>query len=117
MKKFRFLIRIVTVVLFLITIAGIVILVVNENLNWLDASFEIIAFSLGSFGMFLAVLEQINSVQEERRYKRMMTEIRNLNREHDEDDKVDTLFQEKLDKILAMDQKIYDKLSEKPVKK
>lgn len=113
MKKLRMIVRIVTAGLFVLTIVGIVILIINENLGWLDTSYEVIAFSLGSSGMILAVLEQINSHQDEQRFKKMISEINELNREHDDNEKVDVEFQRKLDEILKMDQRIYRKLSKK----
>ena len=105
--------RVITAILFALMITGIIMLIVNERLNWLDTSYEIIAFTLGSFGMILAVVEQINSYQNEKRFHRMFSEIKSLNREHDDDEKVDKVFQKKLDTLLEMDYKIYRKIAKK----
>ncbi|MCL2038221.1 hypothetical protein FWG95_04470 [Candidatus Saccharibacteria bacterium] len=113
MKKLRLIMRIVTIGLFVLTIVGIIMLIFNERLNWLDTSYEIIAFSLGTSGMILAVVAQIDQYQDEKRFKQMLAEIRNLNREHDDDEKVDAKFQKKLDALMQFDQKIYRKLSRK----
>ena len=113
MKKLRQTIRIVTIGLFLLTIVGVIILLANENLNWLDTSYEIIAFSLGAAGMIMAVVAQIDSYQNEKQFRKMLSKIEELNREHDEDEQVDAKFQKRLDELLQIDKKIYRKLSRK----
>jgi len=110
MKKLRLTIRIITAILFVLTIAGIIILIFNTNLSILDTSYEIIAFSLGAAGMIMAVTSEIDSYQYDKRFKKMMAQIVELNREHDADDKVDANFQKKLDALLQMDERIYRKL-------
>jgi hypothetical protein len=113
MKKLRLTIRIITAGLIILTIVGIVILVLNEKLNLLDTSYEIIAFTIGAAGMIMAVTSQIDSYQDEKRFKRMMTEIEQLNREHDADDRVDAAFQKRLDALLQTDHEIYKRLTAK----
>lgn len=113
MRKLRLIIYIATGGLFALTIVGIILLIVNQNLNLLDTSYEIIAFSVGMSGMIMAVLSEIDSHQSEKRFGKMMNRIEELNREHDADEKVDAKFQKKLDALLQFDQKIYQKLSRK----
>jgi competence protein ComGC len=113
MKKLRLAVRISIVILVILSIIGIVILIANENLNWLDTSYEIIAFTLGASGMIMAVLSEIDSYTIEKSSKKMVESLTQLNREADEDDKVDREFQKKLDKILALEGKIYKKLRKK----
>ena len=113
MKKLRLVVRISIIVLVVLSIVGIIILLVNDNLNWLDTSYEIIAFSLGATGMVMAVLSEIDSYTIEKASKKMVESLTQLNREADEDDKVDIEFQQKLDKIIKLDEKIYKRLSKK----
>jgi hypothetical protein len=113
MKKLRLIVRISIIVLVILSIVGIVILIVNEKLDWLDTSYEIIAFVLGASGMIMAVLSEIDSYTIEKASRKMIESLTHLNREADEDDKVDKQFQKKLDEILAMDEKIYNKLRKK----
>ena len=116
MKKLRLVIRIITGFLVVLTIVGIVLLVVNQKLDVLDTSYEVIAFSLGAAGMIMAVVAQIDSYQGEKQARKMLEEIAALNREHDEDERVDRRFQKKLDDILEVNQKIYQKLVKKSKK-
>jgi spermidine/putrescine-binding protein len=110
MKKLRIVMRIATGVLVLFTIAGIVMLVVNDELDFFDTAYEIIAFSLGAAGMIMAIISQIDYYQSDKQSQRILKEIDELNREHDTDEKVDKDFQKKLDTILQGDQKIYHRL-------
>jgi low affinity Fe/Cu permease len=112
MKKLRLIIRVVTGFLVALTVAGIVILIVNDRLNLLDTSYEIIAFSLGASGMIMAVVVQVDSYQQEKAMKKMIEDLTRLNREADEDDRVDRRFQRKIDKILDINQQIYQRLGE-----
>jgi len=110
MKKLRITIGIITGILLVLTIAGIMLLIFNENLSILDTSYEIIGFSLGAAGMIMAVTSQIGSYQDDKRFTRMMAKIDELNREYDADEKVDAKFQKKLDALMQMDERIYRKL-------
>ncbi|GHU80590.1 hypothetical protein FACS1894191_6190 [Clostridia bacterium] len=113
MKKLKFIIRIVTAILALLTITGVIILIVNPRLSPLDTTTEVISFAIGTTGMIMAVISQLSGYQEEKTTKRMFEEIERLNREADEDDKVDAKFQKKIDKVLEMDEKIYRKITKK----
>jgi hypothetical protein len=113
MKRLRMVIRIITGVLILMSIAGIVILVANQKLDVLDTTYEIIAFSLGAAGMIMAVVSQIDSYQQEKSNRKMLGDIKALNRSADQDEKVDNEFQKKLDDLIAVNNKIYRKISRK----
>ena len=95
MKKLRLIIRIATGALVLFAIVGITLLVINDH-NAIDTSYEIIAFSLGAAGMIMAVISQIDSYQSDKQAQKVLKEIEQLNREHDTDEKVDRNFQKKL---------------------
>lgn len=109
MKKLRIIIRIATSALVLFTIVGITLLVINDH-NAIDTSYEIIAFSLGAAGMIMAVISQIDSYQSDKQAQKVLKEIEQLNREHDADEKVDRNFQKKLDSIIQDDRRIYRRL-------
>jgi competence protein ComGC len=112
MKKLRLIIRIITGILIVITISGIALLIINPNRDPLDTTYEVIAFSLGSAGMVMAVVAQIDSYQNEKQSKKLLSKIESLNRDHDEDERVDKEFQRKLDILVKMDNKIYHELEE-----
>ena len=112
MKKLRIIIRIVTGILLVLTIVGILLLIFTDR-NAVDTTYEIIAFSIGAAGMIMAVLTQIDSYQNEKQSKKVLEEIDILNREHDEDTKVDQKFQKKLDALIQIDNRIYRKLTKK----
>ena len=112
MKKLRLIVRIITGALLLLTLAGIILLFFTER-NVIDTTYEIIAFSLGAAGMIMAVVSQIDSYQNEKQSRKVLEEIESLNREHDQDEKVDKKFQTKLDTLLKMDNRIYRKISTK----
>lgn len=114
MKKLRIIIRISTIILLAVTITGIVLLIISEN-DAVDTTYEIIAFSLGAAGMIISILAQVDSYQQEKINKQMVADLTELNREADADDKVDAAFQKKLDTLITMNKKIYDKVS-KPKK-
>lgn len=113
MKKLRIAIRIITGILVFITLSGIILLIVNPNRDPLDTTYEIIAFVLGAAGMVMAIVAQVDSYQNEKQSRRVLSAIEALNREHDDNDKVDRQFQKKLDALIQMDQRIYRKVSEK----
>ncbi|MDR0591254.1 MAG: hypothetical protein LBG75_01695 [Candidatus Nomurabacteria bacterium] len=113
MKRLRIVIRVITGVLVVLTVAGIVILVANQKLDFLDTTYEIIAFSIGMGGMIMAVVSQIDSYQQEKNNKKMLDELSDLNRAADNDDKVDSDFQKKLDTLISQSGKIYSKLGKK----
>jgi uncharacterized membrane protein len=116
MKKIRWTVRIITALLVLLSIVGIIILITNEKLDVLDTSYEIIAFSLGVIGMIMAVVAHVDFYLQERSMNRVIAKLTRLNREADQDEKVDEEFQKKLDKILSMDSKIIRKLEEEDAK-
>ena len=111
MKKLRIAIRVITGLLVIVTIAGIVLLIINPNRDPLDTSYEIIAFLLGAAGMIMAVVSQIDSYQNEKQSRRVLSAIEDLNREHDDNDQVDKGFQKKLDALIQMDHEIYDHIA------
>jgi hypothetical protein len=112
MKKLRLIIRIITIILLVVTLAGIALLVASDH-GVIDTTYEIIAFSLGAAGMVLSILSQIDSYQQEKTTRKMIDDLTALNRDADENDKVDAKFQKELDALLDMDAKIYRKLSRK----
>ena len=107
MQKLRLTIRVITAGLVILTIVGVVLLVVNRKLDFLDTTYEAIAFTVGMGGMIMAVVSQIDSYQQEKINQKTIRELTELNREADDDDKVDKVFQEKLDQILEQNAKIY----------
>ena len=115
MKKLRIVIRVITVLLLILTVVGILLLILTDR-NAIDTTYEIIAFSIGAAGMIMAVLTQIDSYQNEKQSRKVLEEIDLLNREHDQDDKVDQKFQKKLDTLIQIDNRIYRNLIKKAKK-
>ena len=112
MRKLRLIIRIITAVLVVLTVAGVTILIINQKLDFLDTTYEAIAFTVGMSGMIMAVASQIESYNQEKISRKTIAELTKLNREADNDDKVDANFQRKLDELLAENAKIYEELKE-----
>ena len=110
MRKLRLIIRIITAGLVVLTIIGVVLLIANRKLDFLDTTYEAIAFTVGMGGMIMAVVSQIDSYQQEKITRKTIQELTELNREADDDEKVDKAFQQKLDRILEQDTKIYREL-------
>ena len=92
--------RIATGILIVLFLVGAVLLVINHNRDPLDTSYELIAFALGAAGMILSVVAQLDSVQQERINKKMLTEISDLSKAVDAEGKVDRSMNRKLDEIL-----------------
>jgi signal transduction histidine kinase len=111
MKKLRLVIRIATGVLASLSIIGIIILIANDKLDLLDTSYEIIAFSMGSAGMLLAVFGQVDSYQQEKINNRIMAKLEEIKNDNLEDDKTDQRTKDELAELLSYDQKIYKKLT------
>lgn len=112
MKRLRLIVRISTIALLILTLLGLVVLVFNQNLSPLDTAYEIIAFSVGMSGMIMAVVSQMDSVQQEKASKKMIRALTRLNREADADDKIDADFQKKLDLIIGQNAEIYRSIEE-----
>ena len=83
MKKIRLIVTIATIALFIAAIAGITILITNQRLNFLDTTYEIIAFCVGIAGMLLSVVSQIDSYRQERIIAQLKTELNEINHESD----------------------------------
>ena len=106
MRKLRLTIRIITAALIILTIVGVILLIVNRKLDFLDTTYEAIAFTVGMSGMIMAVVSQIDSYNQEKVWRKMITELTELNREADDDDKVDRAFQQKMDLLLKQNAEI-----------
>lgn len=109
-------IRVITAVLFIIMIAGVVVIIANERLSVLDTSYEIIAFSIGILGIIIGVMSQIEARRNEKRLEKMSAEIMRLEHEQYKEDEVEEKLETEVDTILKMDKKIYHELAEKPKK-
>ena len=116
MRKLRITIRVITAALVLLTIVGVALLIINRKLDFLDTTYEAIAFTVGMGGMIMAVVSQIDSYQQEKINHKTIQELTELNREADDDERVDAEFQRKLDKILEQNAKIYREVHHQPKK-
>ena len=105
MKRVRLMVIIFTVVLLVLMIAGIIILIVNDRLNLLDTSYEIIAFTIGVAGMLMSVVSQIDGYRQERELTKMKDEIAEIYRESDQQIKMEKEIDRKLSKVEANTQK------------
>jgi len=101
MKRVRLMVIIFTVVLLVLMIAGIIILIVNDRLNLLDTSYEIIAFTIGVAGMLMSVVSQIDGYRQERELTKMKDEIAEIYRESDQQIKMEKEIDRKLSKVEA----------------
>lgn len=117
MKKLRVVMRIITGFLVVLTVVGIIILLVNQDIDPLSTTYEIIAFSVGMAGMIMAVVTEIDSYSQEKTFQKMIDELHELNREADHDEKVDAEFQKKLDELIVQNRKIYSSVRKSKKKK
>jgi len=99
MKRVRLMVIIFTVVLLLLMIAGIVILIVNDRLDALDTSYEIIAFTIGMAGMLMSVISQIDGYRQEHELTKMKEEIAEMYRESDQQLKMEKRIDRKLSRV------------------
>jgi septal ring factor EnvC (AmiA/AmiB activator) len=91
-------------------IFDVILIIINQNKNLYDLGSEVIAQIAGLGGILLAVWAMVDASQQDRAAKRMMEEIAQLNRDADDDEKVNNEFQRKLDKILTTENRIERKL-------
>jgi type VI protein secretion system component VasK len=110
MKKFRKVIWVFIGILTTLILVDVVVLVVNTKTDMFDVTSEVIALTIATSGTLLAAWAQLDARRESRENKRIMMEIHALNREADIDEKVDKIFQKKLDEIIKMDRDIEKKL-------
>jgi len=95
----RLIVTIVTVILLILMVAGITILIINNHLDFLDTSYEIIAFCIGISGMLLSVVSQIDSYRQERIINQMKSEITELTKESDIQIRADNAIKRQLKEI------------------
>lgn len=117
MHKLRLTVRIATGVLVVLAMTGIILLIANRKLDFLDTTYEAIAFLVGMAGMIMAVASQIDSYGQEKATRKMIDELTALNREHDDDEKVDNEFQQELEKLLAQNREIERELRKEKKRK
>ena len=107
----RLAVRIITVVLVALMVVGVILLIVNRNLGFIDTTYEAIAFTVGMSGMIMAVVSEIGAYNQEKIARKMIRELHELNREADDDEKVDANFQGKLDLLIKQNQEIFRELN------
>jgi len=81
MKKVRLIVTIITIILLILMVVGITILIANNRLDFLDTSYEIIAFSIGIAGILLSVVTQIDAYRQEHIVSRLKAELDLLGKE------------------------------------
>jgi hypothetical protein len=99
MRKTKLVVRVATLILSVLAVAGIMILIF-DNSNTQRTVYELIAFVIGICAVAMAVLEQIHSRRLERRLDRMQDEVLVLLKEAHEDQRDDKYIRAKLREIL-----------------
>jgi hypothetical protein len=110
MKRLRKIIRISIGILVILTVVGIVLLIINDDLNVFGTSFEIIAFLIGAGGMVLAIISQIDAQYSDKQFSKMVGELDDIREEIASGEKYDKQLDQRLKALAEMDEKIYRKL-------
>ena len=116
MKKLRFIVRAAIVALAVISIVGLVLLV-NRDLDAGSATYEIIVFVFAIVCVVTAILSQVESYRSEKTLRKMIKDLQEIDAEVDEESKQERSLRKKVDEILALDRKIYNKLGKKAKQK
>ena len=111
MKKVRLIVAIATGLLFVLMIIGIVILIVNERLDFLDTSYEIIAFTIGMAGMLMSVVSQVDSYRQEQLIDKMKKDLDELTHESDQQLREDKSIKRKLNQMEDNIEEEFDELA------
>jgi len=111
MKKLRIIVVAATVLLLILMVIGIAILIINQRLDFLDTSYEIIAFSVGMMGMLMSVVSQIDSYRQEKVIDSMKKELAELGHESDQQIRDDQAIKRKLNKMETTIEEEFDELA------
>ena len=101
----------VTGLLIVVTVAGITLVVINENIDALDTTFQIIAFSLGSVGLIMSVFSQIDGYAAEKDLAKALEEMRQIEKLATKEMQTDKTQQAEIKKIMDSQQRIYRRVS------
>lgn len=112
MKKLRKVIRISIGVLVVLVIVGIALLIINYDLNVYGTSYEIISFLVGSSGIILAIMSQLDAQYSEKRFQKMVSELDELRTQAIDENKVDRKIERELSTVEALEQRIYKEIDE-----
>lgn len=99
MKRIRLIITISTIFLLVLMVVGVIILIANQTLSFLDTMYEVIAFCIGIAGMLLSVVSQIDAYRQERIISQLKKELAEINKESDEQLRADNRIEKQLDNI------------------
>ena len=111
-KHLRTIIRISTITLIALSLIGILVLILDESSPY-STTYEIIAFTIGMAGMFLTVFSQIDSVKQDHTIARITKSLNELITESEEQITSDTATSRKLNKLIALNQEIYEAVKHK----
>ncbi|MCL2085940.1 hypothetical protein FWH09_03345 [Candidatus Saccharibacteria bacterium] len=110
-KRIRIVTRIITGLLVVVTIIGIILVVINENIDPLDSTFQIIAFSLGTIGLVMAVFGQIDTYTTEKQLRETLSDMRDLEKIATKSAQADTKERDTINKLIEGQQIIYKQLA------
>ncbi|MCL1839937.1 hypothetical protein FWF89_03005 [Candidatus Saccharibacteria bacterium] len=99
MKRIRLIVAIATVILLVLMVVGIVLLIINQRLDFLDTSYEIIAFCIGIAGMLFSIISQIDAYRQDRIISQMKNNITKLAKESDTQIRADNYIKRQLNEI------------------
>jgi len=116
MKKIRFVILIITIILVIAILAGIAIQIFSPR-SMPDPTYEIIAFLITGASVIIALLSQISSYRERREYSRIIHELNEVIADTEAEMAIDKAAYKKLEELIALDRRIYGRIAKKPTKK
>jgi hypothetical protein len=112
MKKMRLIIRLATGVLVVLTVASVILLLLNKQ-DAIETTYELISFCLALTAVTIAIFSQIDAYREQKRFERINKELLELMGESDEQNSSENSIKQKLNTILELDEKILRKLDKK----
>lgn len=98
-QRLRLIIIISSVILLALMVFGVVLLIINHRLSFLDTLYEAIAFCIGIAGMLWSVVSQIDAYRQERVIANLNRRLSELTRESDEQLEADAAIKRQLKRI------------------
>ena len=88
MKKSRIAIYVGFGILIAIMVAGVILLIIDEETSVKSTTYEVIAFLVGITGMLMAIFAEIDATKQRRRNDKMMREINKIAESENEDTEI-----------------------------
>lgn len=111
-KHVRIVVFIATIILALTVLSGIIIQLISTK-PLTDSVFEIIALFVSVTSVAIAIIAQVASYRDRKKFAQMIHELKTIDSEVDAEQNLDRSLRKKLDELIALDHKIYNRVSQK----